>query len=64
MTVRGPFLLCIDHRAGTVRRYVRVFDQSGACLGWQTTLKGWATYDPLIGLAADVVEKFRITGNV
>ena len=62
--IRGPFLLCLDHRAGTARRYVRVFDQSGAGLGWRTTLKNRATYDPQVGLSPVAVELFRVTGNV
>ena len=62
--IRGPFLVCLDHSTGTAHRYVRVFDQSGAGLRWQTTIKSKTTYDPQIGLSPDVVDLFRVTGNV
>ena len=62
--IKGPTLLCIDHRAGTVRRYLRQYDFYVAGMGWHTVCKGEATYDPVLGLALDVVEQYRTIGSV
>lgn len=60
--IKGPFLLGIDLARGTANRYGRVFDMSGAGLGWQVVRLNGAVFDPAEPLPAEALEHFRITG--
>ena len=57
-----PALVALDFKAGSARRYLRRFDQSGAGLGWRAVCTHKATFEIGKTLPAESVETFRVTG--
>jgi len=60
--IKPPFLLCLDPAKGRANRYGRVFDMSGAGLGWEAKALNVAEFDPAAELPAAALEHFRVTG--
>ena len=61
--VKLPALAVLDFKSGQARRYLRVFDHSGAGLGWQLKVTHDGTFDPAVELQSESVEQFRVTGK-
>jgi hypothetical protein len=63
---KGPTLLCIDSRAGTICRYVRTFNTYVAGMGWYAHCLGELAMPPgtALGDNTAALDYYRKTGTL